>query len=258
VVLLVGKCRVGSTAIANVFEHCNIPTYYQPIKTALRFLMIGESPTVAPIPTDARTICIKETFGPFSPCESLYDPLSILLKSGVNPKSIRVVILERDPQLTLASWMKHWSNRLKPDLLLLIFAFSSFQRLTIEAVAKANAVDAHLIRHDTNLDRSRIQKLFSSLGLGEHFTDSALIDWRRVAGNMGSNDRLILPTEPAQFYTNSLHEETNRFQVNTTNGTDTCGVHRNTLMALRLFELFDSNINMLSLDKRIPDASAVG
>ena len=74
VVLIWGRCRVGTTAIANVFGRAALPTYYQPIKTWLRYDLLDLDLPSLDLSSGKR-IVIKETSGPFSLAGCLMDPL---------------------------------------------------------------------------------------------------------------------------------------------------------------------------------------
>jgi len=38
-----GKCRVGSTALTNLFGVAGMPSYFQPVKVVLRHLLMGQA-----------------------------------------------------------------------------------------------------------------------------------------------------------------------------------------------------------------------
>src|SRR5579871_5802376 len=75
-----GKCRVGSTALTNLFGTAGMPSYYQPVKAILRDAMVGSplTPWIVPSAGKSPNIFSKETMGPYVLAESLFNPLQVL------------------------------------------------------------------------------------------------------------------------------------------------------------------------------------
>lgn len=96
-ILLWGPCRVGSTALLNVFGECKLHAYYQPIKVLLREkLNTGKIKSDMPDIEDIEDIAvIKETSGPYTIAESIFNLLSVLLQAGVKPDQISLVVMHR-------------------------------------------------------------------------------------------------------------------------------------------------------------------
>jgi hypothetical protein len=82
-----GKCRLGSTALANLFGVTGTPSYYQPLKMMLRHLFVSQpaTPWIIPSVADQPDIFSKETAGPYVIAESLFNPLRLLIEAGYPP-----------------------------------------------------------------------------------------------------------------------------------------------------------------------------
>ena len=113
IILCCGKCRVGSTPLANVFGHANITALYQPIKTLLRHGLVGEICPPMDLAGDEPIIFIKETYGPYVAAECTFSPIRILLDAGFRPQDIKLIVMERRPEATIRSWWRCWYDRIK-------------------------------------------------------------------------------------------------------------------------------------------------
>jgi hypothetical protein len=116
-ILILGKCRVGSTPLANLFGMAGIPTIYQPLKTTLRYALLEEPAPAWRLPAEP-VMVIKETVGPYVLPECCFNPLHVLLEAGYPIEPLKVVLLERDPHATFDSWLRHWSDRRLAETLL--------------------------------------------------------------------------------------------------------------------------------------------
>lgn len=65
-----------------VFGYDGFAAFYQPIRNALRWRLLGAHRPWQP-PCVASPIFIKETFGPFHSAEVSFDPLAQLIGAGV-------------------------------------------------------------------------------------------------------------------------------------------------------------------------------
>jgi hypothetical protein len=108
-----GKCRVGSTPLTNLFGVAGMPSYYQPLKANLRDALADRpgTPWIVPSAMDQPHIFSKETAGPYVLAESLFMPLRSLIEAGYPPDKLHLIMLDRDPASSLASWLDKWSDR---------------------------------------------------------------------------------------------------------------------------------------------------
>jgi uncharacterized NAD(P)/FAD-binding protein YdhS len=107
-----GKCRVGSTALTNLFGLAGMPSYFQPVKVILRHSLVGSAgePWILPSAADQPHIFSKEMAGPYVLAESLFQPLQPLLDAGYPADKLHFIMLDRDPASSLASWLEKWSD----------------------------------------------------------------------------------------------------------------------------------------------------
>jgi len=132
VILILAPCRSGSSAVLNAFANGGWLSLYQPIKAAVRRAHAGEiEPVIINMPKNG--IVIKETFGPYFKAEVDYNPVRVLIDSGVNPSSLQVIALFRRPEECLTSWIKIFRPS---DIDLSLFS-ESYQKV------RDNCVDAH-------------------------------------------------------------------------------------------------------------------
>jgi hypothetical protein len=107
-----GKCRVGSTPLTNLFGLTGMPSYYQPLKMMLRHLFVSKpaTPWIIANAQDEPHIFSKETAGPYVVAESLFNPLRLLVEAGYPAERLHVIMLDREPASSLASWLDKMSG----------------------------------------------------------------------------------------------------------------------------------------------------
>ena len=99
-ILIVGPCRSGSTALFYAFARC-FGGEAQPIKTILRK---GAKGFV--FPSKREFFVIKENFGPHHLEEACFDPIRLLLEAGYPSTRIKMIVSIREPQNCLDSWVQ--------------------------------------------------------------------------------------------------------------------------------------------------------
>jgi hypothetical protein len=206
-ILILGKCRVGSTPLANLFGLAGIPTIYQPLKTALRHALSGEQLPPWRLADDP-VMVIKETAGPYVFPECCFNPLKVLLEAGYPAERLKVVFLERDPCLTFDSWLRHWSERCLPEALLTNFALASLNVQHVEGFA----IDAQVERHHFAYDLSQIgpvviPRLFERLGLLSHYDPAILANWMPGDSHVGSNTGITYSAQPENYTIQGVHAQ---------------------------------------------------
>lgn len=108
-ILIAGPCRVGTTALANVFARSGIVSYMQPIKSMRRSIENGEPVADWHIQTGSGLILSKETFGIATESE-YFDPVDILMRAGYPKDKISLIAIMREPDRTLTSWNWMWEE----------------------------------------------------------------------------------------------------------------------------------------------------
>jgi len=115
IILSVSPCRSGSSVLVRVFGAAGVLSYYQQLKAMLRWKMQGED-VCWKVPSLPHTnIFLKETLGPYTETEALFNPMNILLDAGYPPEKLRILILGRHPLNTWASWDKWWNGATSID-----------------------------------------------------------------------------------------------------------------------------------------------
>ena len=122
-----GRCRVGSTALTNLFGVAGMPSYFQPVKVILRHSLVGHAaePWAVPSATEQPHIFSKEMAGPYLLAESLFLPLQPLIEAGYPAEKLHLIMLDRDPASSLASWLEKWSDRIPEDRLIQNYVIST-------------------------------------------------------------------------------------------------------------------------------------
>jgi hypothetical protein len=160
-IIIVGPCRTGTTALANIFAKIGITVYMQPIRSARRAEEMGNK--IIPWNINVEDIAVtKETIGVDTPV-GFFDPLQILLDFGYPKKKIQLIPIIRDQRKTLASWKQMWGDINRKN-------FIKSYELTQKIKNKAEHIGietipyVHEIIRDQNSDIV-IQNLFNKLSL---------------------------------------------------------------------------------------------
>jgi hypothetical protein len=101
IVLLYGPCRSGTTAMFKAFSEVMPISYYQPIKSLMRY---GNPQFV--IESKPEPVFIKETLGPWRDQECFYNPWQFLIDEGIPIENISLVPIVREPIRTFDSWKR--------------------------------------------------------------------------------------------------------------------------------------------------------
>jgi hypothetical protein len=88
---------VDSTALTNLFGIAGVPAYYQPVKTVVRYELLGGRGNPWELP-EAEVVFAKEMTGPCVYCEALFNPIRCLVEAGYPPAQLHLIVLERDPR----------------------------------------------------------------------------------------------------------------------------------------------------------------
>jgi len=108
-IIVAGPCRVGSTALSNVFARRGLVSYMQPIKSIRREIEEGLGTTEWRVNNSEQIVLSKETFGARSESE-FFDPVDILLRAGYPKDKIHLIGIIREPESTLTSWTWMWNE----------------------------------------------------------------------------------------------------------------------------------------------------
>jgi hypothetical protein len=210
-----GKCRVGSTALTNLFGIAGAPSYYMPVKTAMRHrLLEGQAaPWAVTHAAKSPFVFAKEMAGPYLLIECLFNPLEVLVKAGYPASLIDLVVLERDPARSLDSWLNKWTERVGADKLLQHYVLATLNAGRIRAYAAAHGIrTTHFVYEASRLPMLTVGRLFDRLGIGEFFSAHVVDDWAEKGALSSDKSLIIYPEEPAPYVVPGLHASEQRYQ----------------------------------------------
>ncbi|EJN06972.1 hypothetical protein PMI42_08090 [Bradyrhizobium sp. YR681] len=203
-----GKCRVGSTALTNLFGTMGMPSYYQPVKAILRDAMVGNSlrPWIVPSASNSPNIFSKETMGPYVLAESLFNPLRILIDAGYPRHRLHCIMLDREPASSLASWIEKWSDRASEKTLVHNYVAAALNAVRVASYAEQQDIPVtHYVYEVSKEAVSSVRILFDRLGLSDSFTENAVTSWREPGQVEANNTRVIFPSEATIYKVPNLH-----------------------------------------------------
>jgi hypothetical protein len=204
-----GKARVGSTALNNLFGLAGFPSYYQPVKSMLRTSFAGglPEPWILPSAHEHPRIFTKETQGPYSLGECLFIPMQILIEAGYPPSKLHLIVMERDPERSLASWLRKLSALQPADTLLGYYVISALNANRVRSYARRHGVPVtHYVYEASKEPVTTSRALFARLGLSRFFSDGTVTDWGEHGQLDGSaSHQIIYPPQPAIYDLPGLH-----------------------------------------------------
>jgi hypothetical protein len=203
-----GRCRVGSTALTNLFGVAGIPSYFQPVKVVLRHRLLGNAgePWAVPQASEQPHIFSKEMGGPYVLAESLFLPLQPLIEAGWPADKLHMIMLDRDPASSLASWLEKWSDRVPEDRLIQNYVISTLNARRVESYARHHGVPVTHYVYEASKDATgSVRKLFDRLGLGARFTESAVTDWNERGQIESKGSGVTFLREPKIYTVVGLH-----------------------------------------------------
>lgn len=171
-IVIVGPCRAGTTALANVFSKAGLTVYMQPIKSARRAREFNQEVTPWKIKEEDIAV-VKETLGAKTEAE-FFDPIKILLNLGYPKEKLVLIPIVRDPRKTLASWREMWGD----------FDVSEFVQsyeliLKIKNQAQTFGIKTIPSIHEAIRDNPPgvvIKKLFEKIGIQKSISKD-MLDW---------------------------------------------------------------------------------
>ncbi|MDY4379455.1 hypothetical protein SOV92_16770 [Pectobacterium brasiliense] len=246
-ILLWGPCRVGSTALLNVFGECRLPAYYQPIKVLLREILdSGNIKTDLPQFEDISVI--KETSGPYTIAESIFNPLSVLIQSGVSPEKIALVVMHRKADDMLDSWVRKWASLTKKESLYANFLLSHLNEKRIKCTALQYGIKSFDYYSKGVGDCTNdLSKLFTGLELPQLYKEDSISGWKEIDPDKGSYNSVSFPNEPQQFEVKNLHTPVSNYgeSFSTIAGMNKKPIDRSIFITEELKELYPRAVDYL-------------
>jgi hypothetical protein len=204
-----GKARVGSTALNNMFGLAGFPSYYQPIKSMLRIAFADRQPEpwILPSTQEHPRMFTKETQGPYTLGECLFIPIQVLIEAGYPPSKLHLIMLERNPQRSLASWLKKLTALQPADMLLGHYVISALNANRVRSYAQRQGVPVtHYVYEASKEPVTAARALFSRLGLSQLFADETVTNWGEHGQLDGSaTHQIIYPPQPTIYDLPGLH-----------------------------------------------------
>lgn len=203
-----GKARVGSTALVNLFGMAGLPAYYQPVKAIARHVLTGGAAKPWMVPSCAMHAHIfsKDVAGPYLLAECLYIPLQLLIEAGYPRSKLHLVVLDREPANSLASWLSKWSDRVPVDRLVRNYVLAALNANRVKSYARRHGVPITHYVYEASKDAVRsVRALFTRLGLSGMFTEAVVTDWNERGHLETENARIIYPEEPSVYFVPGLH-----------------------------------------------------
>ena len=220
-----GKCRVGSTALTNLFGIAGVPAHYQPVKTILRYHLLGGRGRPWHLPEGAEVVFAKEMAGPYVTCEALFNPIRCLVEADYPPERIHLLVLERDPEEALASWLDKWSHRVEPERLVRTFVLSSLNALRMHAYARRVGVERTSFPYEASRrPELTVPRLLERIGA--EFRPEVLEGWGEAGRLESSDSAIVFPEEPEPYAMPGLHGSGDAYRYRTRSTDSLTGEHR--------------------------------
>lgn len=201
-----GRCRVGSTAMTNLFGISGVAAYYQPVKTIARFRLVGEEGSPWRFNPAERVLFAKEMAGPYVPYEALFNPVQCLLGAGWPADRLQLLVLDREPRASLDSWMAKWEVKIGRERVIENFLLSTANYDRMRAFARREGVaTTHFPYEASRAPGETVRWLFERIGIGDLFDEAILSGWG-ASGDLNSADsKMYYPAEPEPYVVPGLH-----------------------------------------------------
>lgn len=201
-----GRARGGSTSLTNVFGMAGIPSYYQPVKSALRHVLNQTNEVRWELDVSQRYLMAKETFGPYTVAESLYQPVDILIAAGYPAAKIDLIVFDRAPESALASWLAKWSHRLPVERLVNHFVLAGLNtQRAVRRAASCGVRTTTYVYEICDKPTFAIERLFARLGIPSLYVPDCVSNWQERGELSSMHSAIIFPDEPQIFDVPGLH-----------------------------------------------------
>jgi hypothetical protein len=251
-----GKCRVGSTALTNLFGIAGVPAYYQPVKTVVRYELLGGRGSPWELP-ETEVVFAKEMAGPYVYCEALFNPIRCLVEAGYPPSQLHLIVLERDPEESLASWLDKWTHRLEPDRLVRNFVLSSLNADRMRAYAAGEGVAVTHWPYEASREAAiTVPRLLARLGAADRFRPEILGDWGASGALESAESAIRFPEEPEPYAMPGLHGADDGYRYRHRSTASLTDEHRETIAELGLDDLHAQAIRACVADLGLGDGEA--
>jgi hypothetical protein len=236
-----GKCRVGSTALTNLFGIAGMPALYQPVKTMARHRLVGSEPQpwVPPEASAHPHIFSKEMAGPYLAVETIFNPLEMMMAAGYPAEKLHLVVVDREPYASLSSWVARWPDRVPRARLVEHFVLSSLQIRRMRSYARQNRIAVtHYVYEASRRPLEAIAALFRRLGISQRFHPGVVRDWNERGALSSTQSAVIFPEEPPVYVVPGLHSSETQYSYKPRDSGNLTDAERRLVAALGLPELY--------------------
>ena len=254
-----GKCRVGSTALTNLFGVAGMPSYFQPVKVILRHALVGRAgePWMVPSAADQPHIFSKEMAGPYVLAESLFLPLQPLIEAGYPADRLHFIMLDRDPASSLASWLEKWSDRIPEARLIHNYVIATLNTLRVESYAKRHGIPITRYVYEASKEAAQsVRVLFDRLGLAARYTESAVTDWKERGQLESKSSGITFLSEPAVYTVPGVHGSDTAYRYRSRKTASLSDAHLDVLQRYGLHDIYRSSVEACVRDLGLDTATA--
>jgi adenylylsulfate kinase len=192
-----GKCRVGSTALTNLFGIADIPAYYNSIKTPVRHFLLNSvgDPWEIPQRSEHEFIFTKNMSGPYHLVDCTVNSLQILVEAGYPAHRIELLVLDRDPYRALDSWLNIWGHLIPHDKLVQHYVLSALNAIAIKAyAARVGIRTSHYVYETTRIPDQTVSRIFRRLGVQRG--SDVVENWNEKGALESKHSKIIFPRLP--------------------------------------------------------------
>ena len=254
-----GRCRVGSTALTNLFGVAGIPSYFQPVKVILRHSLVGHAsaPWMLPSAGDQAHIFSKEMAGPYVLAESLFLPLQPLLEAGYPADRLHFIMLDRDPASSLASWLEKWSDRIPESRLIHNYVVATLNTIRVENFATRHGIPiTHYVYEASKEPAQSVRTLFDRLGLASRFAECAVTDWKE-RGQLESKDSgITFLSEPPIYTVSGIHGSDTGYKYRARQSTSLTDAQQEVLRRYGIHDIYRGSVKACVRDLGLDPAAS--
>lgn len=254
-----GKCRVGSTALNNLFGAAGLHSYYQPVKTVLRHALVGSTaePWRIPPAADCPHVFSKETGGPYVLAECLFIPLRALIEAGYPADKLHLILLDREPLSSLASWLHKWSDRVPASRLVHNYVIAALNKQRVENYARQTGIRTTHYVYEASKDSVRsVRILFEQLGLLERFAAHAVTDWNEIGRLDTEQAKIVYPVEPDVYVVPGLHGSDTAYRYHPGRTTALTDSQLNLIARFGIGGVYRASVEACARDLRLPQPTS--
>jgi hypothetical protein len=254
-----GRCRVGSTALTNLFGVAGMPSYFQPVKVVLRHSLVGSTsaPWIVPSTADQPHIFSKEMAGPYVLAESLFLPLQPLIEAGYPADRLHLIMLDRDPASSLASWLEKWSDRIPESRLIHNYVVATLNALRVESYAKRHGVPVtHYVYEASKEAAQSVRSLFERIGLAARFSENAVTDWKERGQIESKDSGITFLSEPPVYTVSGIHGSDTAYRYRARKTASLSDAQLDVLQRYGIHDLYRASVEACVRDLGLDSATA--